>query len=145
TGVTLEFPTSEEIPKRLTAVLTTLYLLCSEGYYSETDDAVIREDLCLEAMRLTHLLADHPATSSPDVYALLALMCFQASRFAARKGNDGRMILYQDQDTSRWNRELIARGAEYLHKASRGDLSRYDLEAFIAQCENVRDDKSENS
>lgn len=143
TGVTLEFPTSEEIPKRLTAVLTTLYLLFSEGYYSETDDAVIREDLCLEAMRLTHLLADHPATSSPDVYALLALMCFQASRFAARKGNDGRMILYQDQDTSRWNRELIARGAEYLHKASRGDLSRYHLEASIAYWYTVSEDTPE--
>src|SRR5690606_25445533 len=131
-NLTLEFPPREEIPKRLDTVLTTLYLLFSEGYYSETDDAVIREDLCLEAMRLTHLLAGRENTASPDVYALLALMCFQSSRFAARKGTDGRMILYQDQDTSRWNQELIARGAEYLHKASHGEVSRYHLEAAIA-------------
>lgn len=139
-GATLEFPDSDEIPKRLDAVLTTLYLLFSEGYYSETDDAVIREDLCLEAMRLTHLLASHPATASTDVYALLALMCFHASRFAARKGSDGRMILYQDQDTSRWNQELIARGAEYLHTASRGKVSRYHLEATIAYWYTVSED-----
>jgi RNA polymerase sigma-70 factor (ECF subfamily) len=142
-GVTLEFPTDEEIPKRLDAVLTTLYLLFSEGYYSETDDAVIREDLCLEAMRLTHLLADHPATGSPHVHALLALMCFQASRFAARRGNDGRLILYNDQDTSRWNKELIARGAEFLHKASHGDVSRYHLEATIAYWHTVGEDVPE--
>lgn len=140
TGMTLEFPTGDEIPKRLDTVLTTLYLLFNEGYYSETDDAVIREDLCLEAMRLTHLLAAHPATRAPEVYALLALMCFQASRFAARKGSDGHMILYQDQDTSRWNRELIARGAEYLHKAAQGNLSRYHLEASIAYGYTVSED-----
>lgn len=139
--VRLEFPTANEIPGRLEAVLATLYLLFNEGYYSETDDAVIREDLCLEAIRLTLLLAGHPATSSPSVHSLLALMCFQASRFAARKGSDGRMILYHDQDTSLWNRELIARGAEYLHKASRGgELSRYHLEATIAYWHTVSED-----
>lgn len=139
-GVTLVFPHDDDIPKRLDAVLTTLYLLFSEGYYSETDNAVIREDLCLEAMRLAYLLAGHPATATPQVHALLALMCFHASRFAARKGPDGRMILYQDQDTSLWNRELIARGAEYLHTSSRGEVTRYHVEATIAYWHTVGED-----
>src|SRR5690606_39865089 len=74
-GVTLVFPHDDDIPKRLDAVLTTLYLLFSEGYYSETDNAVIREELCLEAMRLAYLLACHPATATSQVHALFSLMC----------------------------------------------------------------------
>lgn len=127
------FPAEDEIGGRLDTVLKTLYLLFNEGYYSESRDPVLREDLCVEAMRLVQILADHKATNKPSVKALLALMCFHASRFAARKNGPDGMVLYEDQDEKLWNRELIAKGAELLHQSSAGDtLSRYHVEASIA-------------
>lgn len=142
--VAIEFPGEAEIGNRLEAVLTTLYLLFSEGYYSESQDSVLREDLCLEAMRLNYLLLENPQTSLPKVKALLALMCFHASRFAARKDERGEMILYHDQDTSLWNAELIAKGTYFLHEASQGNqLSTYHLEAAIAYWHTIREDTKE--
>jgi RNA polymerase sigma factor (sigma-70 family) len=85
-----EFPGETEIIKRLDAVLTTIYLLYSEGYYSETQDAVLREDLCFEAMRLVTLLLENDQTNQPAVNAVYSLMCFQSSRFPARQGGQGR-------------------------------------------------------
>ena len=129
--IPIEFP--GDPLARLPPVLATLYLLFNEGYYSESRDVVLREDLCLEAMRLTWLLLENPSTNQPDVRALFSLMCFHASRFPARKDENGEIVLYADQDESKWNQELIARGAWYLHQASVGDtLSRYHLEASIA-------------
>lgn len=83
--VLIEFPTETEINKRLETVLTALYLLYNEGYYSESQDTVLREDLCLEAMRLTYLLIENEQTNQPIANALLSLMCFHSSRFPARK------------------------------------------------------------
>lgn len=132
-NVSIVFPGDAEIGKRLKTVLTTLYLLFNEGYYSESQDAVLREDLCLEAMRLTYLLVENNKTNLPEVNALLALMCFHSSRFEARKGRNGEPVLYDDQDETRWNHALIAKGAYFLHQASQGNkLSKYHLEANIA-------------
>lgn len=117
-NVPLEIPAAPEINNRLENVLLTLYLLFSEGYYSECNDAVLREDFCLEAMRLTHLLIENSQTNQPAANALMALMCFHASRFPARK-NAGQIVLYHDQDESLWNQELIARGAFYFKQANR--------------------------
>lgn len=131
--VKIEFPSQNEINKRLDTVLTTLYLLFNEGYYSESQDSVLREDLCLEAMRLTELLTGYSLTDRPEVNALLSLMCFHASRFKARKSNNNELIPYDDQDESLWNNELISKGVWYLHKASAGqNISKYHLEAGIA-------------
>ncbi|QMU27657.1 RNA polymerase sigma factor [Adhaeribacter radiodurans] len=131
--VQLEFPPSTEIDKRLETVLTTLYLLYNEGYYSESRDAVLREDLCLEAMRLTYLLLQNEKTNLPPVNALLSLMCFHASRFPARKDANGQLVLYHDQDETLWNRELITKGIYYLQLAAQGNkISKYHLEASIA-------------
>ncbi|MEZ2444506.1 RNA polymerase sigma factor [Chitinophaga sp. RCC_12] len=142
--VQMEFPGETEIKKRLDTVLTTLYLLFNEGYYSESQDAVLREDFCLEAMRLTYLLLENAATNTPEVNALFALMCFHASRFEARKNENGELILYRDQDESRWNEALIAKGAWFLHEASGGKkLSRYHLEATIAYWNTQKQDTPE--
>ncbi|TWF41382.1 RNA polymerase sigma-70 factor (ECF subfamily) [Chitinophaga polysaccharea] len=142
--IPIEFPAPTEINQRLDAVLTTLYLLFNEGYYSESQDAVLREDLCLEAMRLTYLLIEYEATNQPEVNALFALMCFHASRFEARKSDNGEIILYHDQDETRWNQELIGRGAWFLHRASEGQrLSRYHLEAAIAYWSTQKNDTPE--
>jgi len=140
----LDFPLEAELMQRLETVLLTLYLLYNEGYYSESQDAVLREELCGEAMRLTGSLLENPATQLPAVDALFALMCFHASRFPARRGANGEMILYADQDETLWDQGLIARGAFHLHRASQGTtLSRYHLEASIAYQHTIKADTSE--
>ncbi len=131
--IKIEIPTEAEINNRLENVLTTLYLLFNEGYYSESREAIVREDLCLEAMRLVYLLIEHPATNQPSVNALLSLMCFHASRLEARKNENEEFVLYQDQDENRWNAELISKGMYFLSIASQGNkLSKYHIEASIA-------------
>jgi RNA polymerase sigma factor (sigma-70 family) len=142
--VVIEFPGKDEISNRLEMVLTTLYLLFNEGYYSESKDAVLREELCIEAMRLNYLLIENEQTNQPDVNALLSLMCFHSSRFAARKNENGEIILYQDQDETLWNRELITKGVYYLNRASQGNkISKYHLEAGIAYWHTIKSDTPE--
>ena len=143
-GIKIEQPTVTEIGSRLETVLTTLYLLFSEGYYSTSQNTTLRKDLCGEAMRLTYLLVQNEPTNKPAVSALLALMCFHSSRFEARTNENGEIILYEDQDETLWNHELIAKGAYFLGKASVGDvLSRYHLEAGIAYWHTQKEDTFE--
>jgi RNA polymerase sigma factor (sigma-70 family) len=131
--IAISMPAAAEIDNRLETVLTTIYLLFNEGYYSESQNNVLRKDLCLEAMRLCHMLVNHPPTDKPQVNALLALMCFHASRFEARTNSHGEIVLYDDQDENLWNSELIAQGVQFLNRAAFGDtLSKYHLEATIA-------------
>ena len=131
--VEIELPDVSEIGQRLEAVLATLYLLFNEGYYSNSQNCVLRKDLCLEAIRLTYLLVENPPTDTPASNALLSLMCFHASRFEARIGLDGEIILYDDQDENLWNKELMEKGEYYLNRSAAGPrLSKYHLEAAIA-------------
>jgi RNA polymerase sigma-70 factor (ECF subfamily) len=142
--VMITFPSESEIDKRLDIVLTTLYLLFNEGYYSESQDTLLREDLCLEAIRLTHLLIENERTNQPRVNALLALMCFHASRFEARKNGNGEIVLYEDQDETKWNQELINEGLYCIHQAAKGNqLSKYHLEASIAYWHTQKADTKE--
>ncbi|HEX8609040.1 MAG TPA: sigma-70 family RNA polymerase sigma factor, partial [Pedobacter sp.] len=142
--VRIEFPNENEINNRLAAVLLTLYLLFNEGYYSESKDTVLSNDLCSDAMRLTHLLLDHPKTNLPNVRAFYALMCFHSSRFPARESAEGKMILYENQNEGLWDYELIAKGAYYLNMASTGNhLSKYHLEASIGYWHTVKNDTKE--
>lgn len=130
--VKIEMPSATEIPQRLETVLTTIYLLFSEGYYSTSKNNLLRQELCLEAMRLNYLLLDYPETNTPSANALLSLMCFHASRFEARIGQQGEIVLYEEQDESRWNQDLIRKGEYYLNQASTGrQVTRFHLEAAI--------------
>lgn len=143
-NVKIELPPDTEIDKRIENVLTTLYLLFNEGYYSSSRNTILRKDLCLEAMRLTLMLTENESTDKPFVNALLALMCFHSSRFEARIDPKGELILYEDQDTSLWNNELIQQGEYYLNKAATGEiLSKYHLEAAIAYWHTVTGDDNE--
>ena len=142
--VMIEFPGKKEINSRLETVLTTLYLLFSEGYYSESDDTILREDLCKEAMRLAFMLIENEQTNLPKVNALYSLMCFHSSRFAARKNEKGEIILYDEQDESLWNQELIIKGIYFLHEASKGnEISKYHIEASIAYWHTIKTDTKE--
>jgi len=131
--ISIEIPGPAEIDERLENVLTTLYLLFSEGYYSVSQNQVIRKDLCFEAIRLCLMLIENKNTDKPAVNALLALMYFQASRLDARTDKNGEMILYDDQDATLWNIDLVGKGGYFLNRAASGDkLSKYHLEATIA-------------
>jgi len=142
--VKIEFPGKTEINNRLESVLTTLYLLFSEGYYSESNDTILREDLCDEAMRLVFMLIENEQTNQPKVNALFSLMCFHSSRFAARKDEKGEIVLYHDQDESIWNQELIIKGIYFLHEASKGnEISKYHIEASIAYWHTIKSDTKE--
>ncbi|MBS1502272.1 MAG: RNA polymerase subunit sigma [Bacteroidetes bacterium] len=142
--VKIEMPPPAEISKRIENVLTTLYLLFNEGYYSTNRNTVLTKDLCLEAMRLTHMLTESESTDRPEVNALLALMCFHASRFEARVDKNGELILYEDQDIMLWNNELIRQGEYYLNRAAKGEvISKYHLEAAIAYWHTAERDSPE--
>ncbi len=143
-NIRIEQPSLTEISGRLDTVLTTLYLLFSEGYYSSSQQTTLRKEFCAEAMRLNYLLIENKTTNLPEVNALFALMCFHASRFEARKNGSGESILYDDQDETLWNRELIEKGIYYLGRASTGTVvSRYHLEASIAYWHTQKVDSTE--
>lgn len=143
-AASLEVPGETAMEARLGAVLTTLYLLFSEGYYSESHPEVLRQELCWEAIRLAELLLDHPVTNLPPTQALLALMYFQSSRFPARRGEGGELVLYAEQDSSKWDQTLISRGGGLLRQASVGNrLSKYHIEASIAYWHTIKEDTPE--
>ena len=122
-----------DVSARLNTVLTTLYLLFNEGYYSETNDKIINKDLAEEAILLCELLTLQPRTDLPKVHALLSLMYFQSSRFDARINPNEELVLYHEQDPSRWNQELISKGILHLYQSTTGEeLSNYHFEASIA-------------
>jgi RNA polymerase sigma factor (sigma-70 family) len=147
-NICIGFPNESEIPKRLETVLTTLYLLFNEGYYSSGQTNTIHKEFCLEAMRLTYLLLENESTNKPIVNALMSLMCFQASRLEARTSESGESILYDEQDRDLWNDELIAKGNCFLIESAKGrEISKYHLEASIAYWHStklVTKDKWEN-
>jgi RNA polymerase sigma-70 factor (ECF subfamily) len=133
--IDLEIPSASTLTSRLETVLHSLYLLFTEGYNSSHPDQLIRHDLCEEAMRLCLLLTRNPLTNRPNSNALMALMCFQASRSDARLDQEGNIILLKDQNRQLWNRPLIEKGDEYLNASARGEeFSEYHIEAAIASC-----------
>ncbi len=131
-----------QIKSRLDSVLKTIYLLFNEGYFSTTNNQLIRKELCSEALRLAQVLAENSLTNTPATNALLALMCFQSSRLDARTSENGEAILFEDQDRSLWDKTLIQQGNHYLINAYSGnDVSKYHLEATIAYWHTTPTDK----
>jgi RNA polymerase sigma-70 factor (ECF subfamily) len=95
-------------------------------------------------MRLNFLLAENENTDKPATNALLSLMCFHSSRFEARTNQNGETVLYEDQDETLWNQELIEKGKYYLNRASKGNkLTKYHLEAGIAYWHTHKEDSTE--
>lgn len=132
-NIKIELPSENDIHSRLETVLTTVYLLFNEGYHSSTQKTQLRRELCLEAMRLTYFLIENETTNKPIVNALMALMCFHSSRFEARISETGDTILYQEQDRTLWNEELITKGNYFLIESAKGqEITKYHLEASIA-------------
>ena len=122
-----------EFEARVPAVRRALYLLFNEGYHGASPESAVRAELCLEAMRLTALLIDHPRGRTPATYALAALMSFNAARLPTRIDASGDLVPLYDQDRSRWDRGLIDEGLRLLTLAAVGsDVTSYHLEAAVA-------------
>jgi RNA polymerase sigma factor (sigma-70 family) len=129
-----EVPEGPELSARLPAVLAVIYLIFNEGYAAHTGDALVRHDLCAEALRLGKLLAEL-MPREPEVLGLLALMELQASRGATRTDGDGNLVLLEDQDRGRWDRARIESGLACLKRAgSIHGAGPYQLQAAIAAC-----------
>jgi RNA polymerase sigma factor (sigma-70 family) len=133
--IPFEIPGGGELARRLDGVLQTLYLLFNEGYKASAGDKLVREDICAEALRLTGLLADHPAGNRPNTHALLALMLLNAARIPARVDDEGHLLRLREQDRTRWRQPMIARGMFHLARsAAGGEISEYHLQAGMAAC-----------
>ena len=127
-----ELPSPVELGERVDSALEVVYLMFNEGYAAHEGEELLRVDLCREALRLGRLLADSFLGTS-RAQALVALLAFQAARWAARSDERGELVLLADQDRSRWDARLIQLGYEYLTRASEDeDLSDYHLQAAIA-------------
>jgi RNA polymerase sigma factor (sigma-70 family) len=142
--IKMELPSEGEIDKRLDNVLHIIYLLFTEGYYSKTQDQILRKDFCLEAMRLGLMLTGYQRTNLPKTNALMALMCFHASRFEARQTHNDAPVLYEEQNEALWDEALIRQGIHFLNLSAEGnELSSYHLEARIAYWHCMKEDSAE--
>lgn len=143
-GIRMEMPADAAINSRLDNVLHVIYLLFNEGYYSATKNQVVRKEFCMEALSLGFLLTEFTVTAQPKTNALVALMCFHASRLDARQMNNNHFILYQHQDENLWNRKLIIQGKIFLDLSAEGtEISSYHLEAGIAFLHCEKEDTAE--
>jgi RNA polymerase sigma factor (sigma-70 family) len=137
-GESFDLPTGAEREARLDDVMGVLYLIFNEGYTATAGADWTRPDLCREAIRLTRMLAEL-APREPEVHGLLALMELQASRLHARTDPDGRPVLLEDQDRTRWDELMIRRGIAALERAmaaaaAGASAGPYVVQAQIAAC-----------
>lgn len=133
--IPFEIPAGHELVPRLESVLQTIYLVFNEGYKASHGPQLVRKDLCLEAIRLATLVAEHDQVSSPEVFAMLALMLLNAARLDARTNQAGELLRLNEQDRGLWDQEMIARGFLCLQKSAAGPSVRpVHFEAAIAAC-----------
>ncbi|HEV8322008.1 MAG TPA: RNA polymerase sigma factor [Myxococcota bacterium] len=127
-------PEPSGLEARLAAVLEVLYLVFNEGYTARAGDALVRHELCREAIRLADLLAEL-LPEQPEALGLAALLKLHASRGAARTDAEGQLVLLPEQDRARWDHTQIAAGGALLERAlTLGAPGPYVLQAAIAGC-----------
>jgi len=125
-------PPDSALPERIHAVLVVIYLIFNEGYLASSGDALVRQSLCAEAIRLGRLLVDL-MPDEPEALGLLALMLLHDARHEARTSPEGAFVTLEEQDRSRWEHEKIELGATLVERALR--MRRpgpYQLQAAIA-------------
>lgn len=131
-------PQGKALPERLESVMEVLYLIFNEGFHSNKKEALVRKDLCGEALRLCQLLLKNKHTRSSACYALYALMCFHASRLEAKINTNNELLDLKHQDRSKWHFPLIEIGNLMMNKAVENSaFSCYHYEAAIA-CEHLK-------
>ena len=131
-GIPYRVPPPEVLPERLDGVLHVLYLVFNEGYSATSGDSLVRRELSAEAIRLARTL-DQLLPAEPEVLGLLGLMLLHDARREARVGSDGALVLLEDQDRSRWDRDRIVEGRALVRRAlAMGRPGPYQLQAAIA-------------
>ncbi|MBV9492874.1 MAG: sigma-70 family RNA polymerase sigma factor [Acidobacteria bacterium] len=132
-AIALELPARDALPPRLESLFKVLYLIFNEGYNAHEGEALVRTDLCAEAVRLATEVAMHPVAGSPSAHALLALMLLQSARLPARINASGELTTLMEQDRSLWDQQQILEGMRQLDASASGTkLTRYHVEAAIA-------------
>jgi RNA polymerase sigma-70 factor (ECF subfamily) len=131
-GIPYEVPDDDQLVERLASVAATVYLVFNEGYSASFGPELVRADLCAEAIRLGRMLVEL-LPAEPEVTGLLALMLLHDARRATRTDAEGAIVLLEDQDRSRWDRERIAEGLALVERAlRRGPPGPYTVQAAIA-------------
>jgi RNA polymerase sigma-70 factor (ECF subfamily) len=131
-GIPYRIPSQDDLRDRLEAVLLVVYLIFNEGYLASRGDALIRRELCAEAIRLGRVLCQL-LPQQPEAQALLALMLLHDSRRDARVSSQGELVLLEEQDRSLWHREQIKEGTGLTESALRsGAAGAYAVQASIA-------------
>ncbi|MEP7339645.1 MAG: RNA polymerase sigma factor [Acidobacteriota bacterium] len=132
-GIPFAVPDTNDMPERMDAVLTVIYLVFNEGYAATRGEAMVRADLCAEAIRLGRLVHALMAPQPPaEATGLLALMLLHDARRESRLDEDGEVILLEEQDRRRWNRQQIAEAMPLVEQALRGGSGPFALQAAIA-------------
>ena len=132
-GIPYSVPETHDMPARLDAVLTVIYLIFNEGYTATRGESLVRTDLCAEAIRLGRLVRALMAPQPPsEATALLALMLLHDSRRAARFDDAGDLVLLDEQDRLRWDQQQIAEALSLVDEAFRGAPGPFALQAAIA-------------
>jgi RNA polymerase sigma-70 factor (ECF subfamily) len=145
-GIPYRVPDTTDLPTRLNAVLTVIYLIFNEGYAATRGEAMVRADLCIEAIRLGQLVRQLMAPQPPaEVTALVALMLLHDSRRDARLDEAGDLVLLEDQDRSRWNQQQIAEALPLVEEALRSEPSPFAVQAAIAalHCQAARAEETD--
>jgi RNA polymerase sigma-70 factor (ECF subfamily) len=132
-GIPFSVPDTSDMPERLDAVLTAIYLIFNEGYAPTRGKPLVRADLCAEAIRLGRLVTTLLEPKPPDeATALLALMLLHDSRRDARLDQDGDLVVLEEQDRTLWNRPQIDEALGLIEQSLRGQPGPFALEAAIA-------------
>jgi RNA polymerase sigma-70 factor (ECF subfamily) len=145
-GIPYVVPDVHDMPARLDAVLTVIYLIFNEGYAATRGEAFVRADLCAEAIRLGRLVRTLLAPQPPvEATGLVALMLLQDSRRAARLDEAGDLVLLEDQDRRRWDQQQIAEALPLVEEALRGGPGPFAVQAAIAavHCQAARSEDTD--
>jgi RNA polymerase sigma-70 factor (ECF subfamily) len=144
-GIPYAVPDTNDMPARLDAVLTVIYLIFNEGYAPTRGTPLVRTDLSAEAIRLGRLVRTLIAPAPPEATALVALMLLHDSRRDARSNEDGDLVVLEEQDRRRWDHQQIAEALPMVEEALRGGAGPFALQAAIAalHCQAARADQTD--